>query len=452
LLALRYDARAIAVLALFGGYLSPILASSSAANDRFLGLYIFILNAVALTLVRRKSWLSVEFAAAVGTLIFFFGWIVSAGHRLTPIEGSLFVAMQFGIFVHSQFPKIRAMSPVPAMAGVAFLCGEYSSPAYWSWAAIIAFGGIAVARSVRDTRLLASSFAGWVIGFLIWYPEFASHASIFAGLTVGFGVYLVAAIAFPDDARRSIATYTTLAAAGLFYYAACYVWLNDVHPAWMGLLAVSVAAVYAAGAWYLRHTGGPEGMQLMCGGLALVFVTLAIPIQLSGYSITLAWAVESAVLAYVADRFGSRGTLAGSWIVAALAIVLLFSADAGRAWGFEYRPLLNGRFVPFVVTAVSLAANAYWTKRMASVLPRDVAVVPFLAAHFTLLAAVHMELFAWIRSEAAPEADLTSRLTLGSSVLFAVYGLALLAHGMSREFRIHRMLGLGLFAIVVGKL
>lgn len=441
-LALRYDARAIAVLALFGGYLSPVLASSGVPNDRFLGVYFFVLNALALTLVRRKQWLAVENAAVVGTLLFFTGWYLDAGHRLDPVEGSLFVALQAAIFSLSPFFRIRAIMPVPAMAGIAFVCSEYSSPAYWFWAAVIAALGL----WKREDRMFGPSFAGWAVGYWLWNQHWASGASLFAGLTAGFAAYLAAAVLGSDGAKRGI----LLAANGVFYYAACYASLNNEHHGYMGLLAVAVAAVYLAVAAYLRTAETPVALTLVSAGLALSFLTLAIPIQLSGYSITLAWGVESAVLAFVASRFASRWAFFASWTIAACALFMVFAEDANRAWGDAYTPILNSRFLPFVVVTVSLALNAYWSSRNQTILPREVALLPFAAAHFTALAGLHMEVFAWIRSGATE--DLTSRLTFASSVLLAGYGLAALAHGISREFLPHRLLGLGLFAIVVGKL
>jgi uncharacterized membrane protein len=429
-LALRYDARAIAVLALFGGYLSPVLASSGVPNDRFLGGYLFVLNAMALMLARRKQWLSVEVAAALGTLAIFAGWFLDAGHRLDPVEGSLFVALQVAVFSLSPFFRIRALAPIPAMLAIAFVCGQYGSPAYWFWGGVVSV----LMLAGRDARMLGVSFAGWAIGFWVWEHRWASDWSVFAGLTAGFLGYFAAAAT-----GRSRAAHTALAANAIFYYGACYASFNDVYHGYMGLLALVVAAVYLAGAARLHGSV----MALVSAGVALSFVTLAIPIQLSGYSITLAWAVESAVLAYLAVRLASRWAFIGSWVIAGLALGMLFGQDAGRAWGAEYTPVVNARFVPFLVTAVSLALNAYWSGR-------PWALLPLLAAHFTLLAGLHLEVFAWIKS--GTDTDLTSRLTFASSLLLAAYGLATLAHGISREFRVHRILGLALFGIVVGKL
>jgi uncharacterized membrane protein len=71
--------------------------------------------------------------------------------------------------------------------------------------------------------------------------------------------------------------------------------------------------------------------------------------------------------------------------------------------------------------------------------------VPLVAAHITLLAGLHLEAFAWIGQGA-------SKRAFAGSLLLALYGLALMAQGMARNFRLHRVLGLGLFALVVLKL
>ncbi len=448
-LALRYDARAIAVLALFGGYLSPFLASSHQPNDLFFGSYMFALNAIALTLARRKQWVAVEVAAAAGTLALVTAWIADAGHRLTPINGSLFVTLQYAVFALSPVHVVRAIAAIPAMAGVAYLCGEYSSPAYWIWAAIIGLIGLAQAWRLKDDRLLALSFAGWACGFWFWDSHWASPWPVFAGLTGGFLTYLAATLLAPST-KRSVSSDAVLAANAIFYYGACYAWFDSLYHGYMGLLALAVAGCYLAAANYLKARDVPPEMTMVAAGLALSFVTLAIPIQLSGYSITLAWAVELAVLAYLACRLQSRAAFAGSWLVGFLALCMLYSTDVSRAWGADYSPLFNARFIPFAVMAVSLGLNTYWTSRFAG--STDLALVPFLATHFTLLTGLHLEIFAWIQSGPELGSDLTSRLTLASSLLLAIYGLATLAHGIQREFRAHRIVGLGLFALVVGKL
>ena len=441
-LALRYDARTIAILALFGGYLSPFLASSGAANDLFFGSYLLALNGVALTLARRKSWISVEVMAAVSTVLLFAAWFLNRRGEMSPWFAG-FAVGQFVVFALSPVLVIRMVAPAVAMFGVGWLCSVYSSPMYWTWAEAVSLVGMGLAWRDRDDRLLVASVLGWVLGFVEWSPVWASHGALFAGLAGGFVSYLGVAVLLPT-VRRTMGTYSTMAVNAVFFYGACYAWFNQEHAGYMGLLALVVAASFLAVATYLKGSGAPPEMMMASAGWALGFVTLAIPIQMTGYSITLAWAVECAVLAFLAMRLQNQWAFAASWIVGVLAVGMVFGNDAGRAWGMEYSPVMNARFVPFVVVALGLAANAYWTSKVGFV-PRAVAGVPLVAAHVTLLAGLHLEAFAWIGAG-------DSKMAFASSLLLAVYGLALMAQGMARNFRLHRVLGLGLFALVVVKL
>lgn len=441
-LALRYDSRAVAILALFGGYLSPVLASSGASNDLFFGSYLVVLNGLALTLARRKGWVSVDVMAALATVLMVSLWFLNRRTEMSPWFAGFAVA-QFVIFALSAFAPLRLAAPVAGMFAVGWMCSPESSPVYWVWAAVVSLVGIGLAWREGDDRRLAASVVGWMVGFAEWSPHVASHGSLFAGLASGFVSYLGATALLPA-VRRTMGTYSALALNALFFYGVCYEWFHRDHADYMGLLALVVAASFLGTATHLKRSGAPAEMMMVSAGWALGFVTLAIPIQLSGYSITLAWAVECAVLAFLAMRLQNQWAFAASWIVGVLAVGMVFGNDAGRAWGPEYSPLFNARFVPFVVVALGLAANAYWTSQL-GFLPRAMAGVPLVAAHITLLAGLHLEAFAWIGQGA-------SKRAFAGSLLLALYGLALMAQGMARNFRLHRVLGLGLFALVVLKL
>ena len=57
-LALRYASAAMAVLGLFGGYLTPLLLSNGEDRLWFLFSYILLLDGGALFLARAMTWLS----------------------------------------------------------------------------------------------------------------------------------------------------------------------------------------------------------------------------------------------------------------------------------------------------------------------------------------------------------------------------------------------------------
>jgi len=77
LLAARYDALPIAVLALIGGFLTPILLSTGVDNETGLFGYIALLDAGVLALAYSKRWRSLNYLAFVATVLMFGAWWLS---------------------------------------------------------------------------------------------------------------------------------------------------------------------------------------------------------------------------------------------------------------------------------------------------------------------------------------------------------------------------------------
>jgi uncharacterized membrane protein len=73
--ALRYDAPAVSLLGLVGGFLTPILLSTGEANLVGLFTYITLLDLGILLVVRKKDgWMGLEPLAMIGTYIIFALW------------------------------------------------------------------------------------------------------------------------------------------------------------------------------------------------------------------------------------------------------------------------------------------------------------------------------------------------------------------------------------------
>ena len=79
---------AIAVLALIGGFLSPVLLSTGENQPYILFSYIAILNLVALGAAYFRRWRGVDFLAFPGTMIMYQGWYFrfSAHGRVAPAQ------------------------------------------------------------------------------------------------------------------------------------------------------------------------------------------------------------------------------------------------------------------------------------------------------------------------------------------------------------------------------
>ena len=74
LLSVRLDALPVALLALVGGFLTPLLLSTGVDNEVGLFTYIALLDAGVLAVAYFKHWRSLDFASFVGTVGITLGW------------------------------------------------------------------------------------------------------------------------------------------------------------------------------------------------------------------------------------------------------------------------------------------------------------------------------------------------------------------------------------------
>src|SRR5262249_11047065 len=113
-----------------------------------------------------------------------------------------------------------------------------------------------------------------------------------------------------------VADFLTTAAAGMAYFVAAFGLLDPLYHQWMGLFTAAIGGLHLLLAFSLRKTeAAPHGEKwaaLLTGGLALAFVTISVPIQFTGFRITIAWAVEGAAVAWIASRLRSVGTGIGA--------------------------------------------------------------------------------------------------------------------------------------------
>ena len=153
-------------------------------------------------------------------------------------------------------------------------------------------------------RLLLGSFPGTVIYFVGWYSKFFTADQ--AGVTGMFAVLLAApfaAIALTgkqrDDAAEGVLA--PLAAASFLAWTLYSVLQDSGHHAWLPWFAVALAAVYLA-LMRVRREGVAEAVHL---ALAVIFLTIAVPLKAEGRWITIGWLAEGVVLVWVAAKMFS---------------------------------------------------------------------------------------------------------------------------------------------------
>ncbi|HEY6392500.1 MAG TPA: DUF2339 domain-containing protein [Bryobacteraceae bacterium] len=147
LLALAYNAPSIAVMALVGGFLSPLLLSTGRDQYRVLFTYIGVLDMGMLGVVIARSWRWIGSLAYVGTQCLFWAWYTEHYHPEKRLAALLFQAVIFLLFVLADLaPHLRrnaagweewvrlAVNPFVFY----FICYSLLNGDYHDWMAVLA--------------------------------------------------------------------------------------------------------------------------------------------------------------------------------------------------------------------------------------------------------------------------------------------------------------------------
>jgi uncharacterized membrane protein len=457
-LSLRYSSQAIAALGFFGGYLTPLLLNSGQDRLWFLFGYILLLSIAVALLAKARNWRAVEVLSFPATAIVYGGWLTSkfdqqqqksvAMLALLAYYGLYSQATLWVLFLPGQFLAALALS----------LIWSHNTGAFFLFAFLLVLGGLAYTEWRGWPSVLSVTFASFWISYGLWELESFAEADPlprFLGISVAFllfGAWFVRWLAIVRQ-RITVELLSVLALNGIVYYATAYTLLNRHYHACLGLLAVAVAGAYFGFAAYVyrRRTSAGDDMRpvLLSLGISLCFLTLAIPIQFTGFTITIAWSLQAAVLTWIGARLRSQQTVAGALlIVFMLVLIRLIMIDGSvLVHAKTYQLLLNRRFVTFLVAAISFFAAAYW----ASQTYRLVALVEYFAGHIALLWGLVMEVIGWAERSTLPQ-NLLSVETVTVSILFGIYAVALVSVGVSTRTSINRLTGLGLIGMVIVKL
>jgi uncharacterized membrane protein len=403
-ISLRYDAPAVVLLGLFGGYAAPALIET--APVAALG-FVSLLNGVANRVAARRGWWAAEALAAAGSTYLF----ATAARDTSPWIATLFLAAWYGLFTISPTPAIRYITHVLAAAGIGFVWHESPTP----------FLLLSLALAGAGLRVAPAGLIGFWIAWAIWQFSPKPLGPSFVAATLVFLAYFI----LPHVAK---VPRLVTALNGPACFTAMFLLLDPQYHAWMWALAAALAAAHGIAA----RRGNLPGLN---HSLEAAFVLVAVATYFTGFLITVGWAIEAAALAYIGLR------------IPALAVLLLIAIRL--VWFDVHEPvfttMLNARFTAFVAAAAS-----YWLTAKRIPEPRLAGAV-YLLGHTILLWAGGLEIAGWALRNAAA-GDRANVTTAGLSILGAAYGVALIAAGVVANFRLNRAFGLVLIGLVVIKL
>lgn len=229
---------------------------------------------------------------------------------------------------------------------------------------------------------------------------------------------------------------------------------SDWSQAW---LAVAFAAFYLL-LLRLPESGRLKSSPAVLSGLhlamAVVFLTIAIPLKAQGRWITTGWLMEGAALLWVASRIQSRLLRVLAVLCLALGLGALLTINPAAS----LTPVFNERFAAYVV-AIATCAFTAWLAASAKADDElfwpQLAAVAALAVSALILMAVGLEIHSywwnlhWSNSQDYGQYRIHAQFTY--SAWFMLFGAILLTAGFWRRSSFLRWQALVLLAFAIGK-
>jgi uncharacterized membrane protein len=320
------------------------------------------------------------------------------------------------------------------------------------------------------SRLLCGAFAGTVFFFAEWWFEYYSQDQF--GTTAFFLAVFFLIFAWAprlvrlraeDGGGRAAWDNLALVAvplvnAGLGFLG-YYLLLQDVGSAAAPWVAVAFAAFYllllrlpARGAIH----GSAEATAALHLTIAVVFLTIAIPLKTHGRWMTIGWLAEGAALVWLARRIASTLLMLLALLCLALGLVALVAVNPAAS----LTPVFNERFGTYLF-AIAVCGFVTWLAMQepepeSPIAWTSIVAAAGLAVNGLILLAVGWEIHAywWYlqwRGDWTLMHDYRMYAQFTYSAFFMVFGAVLLALGFWRRVAFLRWQALVLLAVAIGK-
>lgn len=237
---------------------------------------------------------------------------------------------------------------------------------------IINLGVLGISFFRKWPRLNLASFVGTVINFLVWYSAFyvaKEMAPTLIFCIVTFSIFLTAQVAraIVANVKTEGADYLLIGASALSISIIGYSILNPMYHGVLGFSSVVIALIYMVFAYMVNKSNPTDkALNIFLPGLAVVFLSMAVPLQFSGPWIAIAWFVEACVLYFIASMIANRGFQIMGVIVYILGLFDFIFWYSNNYQISTFIPFLNTAFAIFVVSILSAYVIAYFYHKYGS--------------------------------------------------------------------------------------
>jgi uncharacterized membrane protein len=484
-MAVAHDAASIAVLAVIGGFLSPVLLSTGTNHPYALFSYIAILDSVAMGAAYFRRWRALDVLCFGGTIVMYLGWHQKFYGPDQMVPALVFTSLFYLMFLliptlHSlvrRLPETTEGMAIVVFSALLSFASYYSMlfPGYRQAMGFIVMGqallvfllyqvwaGRAGRDSTQSAGLLTITLGLVIIAIPIQLK--------FYGLPIAWAmeglVLLLLGIRFRIPLPKAAGMVALFLAAGglisrLPLHGAPFVpVLNIPFGSWSFVAAMAAAAAYAL----RKDKEGRAKEDDALGGaaflLALSLACFLLSAELSQFwtlnhpfpyhrtyesgSLVILWSLIAAVIAVVTVRRGATAWMPLPWACYGVGACIYFA-------GLQYPPFpskwlaLNASFLPGLVFILSLWWGARLCRRLGLKTPE---AVQELAGHGFLALVLALECWRWGHHGGIITAKMGFSLI---SAAWAAQAFAVMWIGLAQRSPVLRYLGFGLFLLSVGK-
>ncbi len=311
--------------------------------------------------------------------------------------------------------------------------------------------------------LILSTFRNWrwftllalvcsLIAFAMWYSEFDRYIGIGTaeiGITLIFLIFVGVTSLFHIIWRRipQVFDYALMMINAAAYLGISLGIMWDDFRLWMGGFILLVAIFYGALSYVsLMRSSENARLSLFALAIALIFLTIAIPVQLGDTAwTTIVWAVEFVLLMWLSFTLRMPNLRNYSYVIfLAMAVRLIFFDTTVDMRSFQ--PVLNERFLAFVVGIAATYISAYILWRQRATFPEwsTPASTLLIAANIFSLWILSFEVWhsfesAMISAEPASMEGLRNAQNLSLTAVWAIYAVIGLVIGIMKRWRYVRL-------------
>jgi uncharacterized membrane protein len=330
--------------------------------------------------VLRKKYLKYSdllMGGGSGILYLAFFSAYSFYHLITaPVAGLLMIgvtALTFAISIVNATITLSFVGIVGAFV-TPFLVGYVGNNmlSLFTYLSIINAGVLGISFFKKWPKLNILSFAGTAINFMVWFGVYYSSNVLGPTLTFCFVTFVIFLLA---NIMRSVVAGTKSDNADFFLIGANafalailgYIILNPNHHSILGFASVFVAIVYMIFAFMVNKTNpGDKTLNIFLPGLAVTFLSLAVPLQFDGPWIAVAWLIESVALYFIASIISNRGFQVMGVVVYSIGLLDLLVWIGDNFDRSSFVPIFNTAFVVTVLAIMVAYVIAFFYKKYGS--------------------------------------------------------------------------------------